>query len=293
MRRYVSIIGIFLMIIFVRGEVLAGDDVVARFGDKKITVSDFNRIIGYVDPERQKIFEKNPQLRETLLRQLVQSMVISNVAKKKGFDNKSGVKEQLKFFTDNYLANEFIKQEVANKVTVSEDDIKNYYSARKDEFKKPEMVKVRHILFKVDPSASESDKKKAKEKAEDILKKIKAGEDFAKLATDVSDDMGSKAKGGDLGFFSRGKMVKLFEDAAFSLSPGDISGIVETQFGYHIIKVEEKKDASIESYEEAKEKISQKLLQERIKSKVNEFIEEAMKDAKAEILPEALTGTKK
>lgn len=293
MRRFFSIIGIVLMTMFLYGEVLAGDDVVAKFGDKKITVSDFNTIIGYIDPERQKLLEKNPQLKETILRQLVQSFVISDLAKKKGFDNKSGVKEKLKFFNDNYLANEFIKQEVANKVTVSEDDMKNYYNTHKDDFKKPEMVRARHILIKVDPSASESDRKKAKEKAEDILKKIKSGEDFAKLATDMSDDMGSKAKGGDLGFFSRGRMVKSFEDAAFSLSPGGVSGIIETQFGYHIIKAEEKKPASVDSYEEAKEKISQKLLQEQIKLKVNEFIEGAMKDAKVEIIPEALTGTEK
>ena len=96
--------------------------------------------------------------------------------------------------TDNYIAIEYLKKEVTNKVEVSEEDIKAYYESHKDEFKTPEMVRSRHILIKTDPSASDNDKKKAREKAEEILKKIKAGEDFAKLASDVSDDTGSNPR---------------------------------------------------------------------------------------------------
>ncbi len=155
------------------------------------------------------------------------------------------------------------------------------------------MVRVRHILVKVDESASEKEKKAAKKKAESILKKIKSGEDFAKLAAEVSDDPGSKQKGGELGFFPRGRMVKPFEDAAFALKPGKVSGLVKTQYGYHIIEVEEKKAAGIQSFEDVQESIRQKLSQDQTKAKVVEFIEKAMKDAKVEIHPEALTGDKK
>ncbi len=295
MRKYFGIVvSLLLVMVFIHGNVSAkDDDVVAKIGDRKITISEFNKMLGYLDSEKQKLIEKNPQLKENLLQQYIQGIVISKLAKKKGFDKNPELKEQLEMIKDNYIAIEYLKKEVTNKVEVSEGDIKAYYESHKDEFKTPEMVSSRHILIKADPSASDNDKKKAREKAEELLKKIKAGEDFAKLASDVSDDTGSKTKGGELGFFPKGKMVKPFEDAAFSLKPGEVSGIVETQFGYHIIKVEEKKEPGMEPFDTAKEKIKQKLLPEPTKIKVKEFIEKAMKDANIEIHPEILMGGKK
>ena len=295
MRKYFGIIvSLLLVMVFIHGNVSAkDDDVVAKIGDRKITISEFNKMLGYLDSEKQKIIEKNPQLKENVLQQYIQGIVISKLAKKKGFDKNPELKEQLELLKDNIIAIEYLKKEVTNKVEVSEEDVKAYYESHKDEFKTPEMVRSRHILIKTDPSASDNDKKKAKEKAEEILKKIKAGEDFAKLASDVSDDTGSKPKGGELGFFPKGRMVKSFEDAAFSLKPGEVSGIVETQFGYHIIKVEEKKEPGMEPFDTAKEKIKQKLLQERTKTKVTEFIEKAMKEANIEVHTEILTGVKK
>ncbi len=296
MRKYLgvgSLLLLFMVILFQGKSFAQNSDVVAKIGDKKFTLSDFNSVVGYLDSEKQKMLEKNPQLKESFLRQVVQTMVISNLAKEKGFDKKPDVKQQLELFTDNFLANEFLKKEVVQKISIPEDELKSYYDNHKEEFKTPEMVKASHILIKVNPSASAEEKKKAKEKAEDILKKIKSGQDFAKLASEFSDDPGSKTKGGDLGFFAKGRMIKPFEDAAFSLKPGEVSGVVETQFGYHIIKVEERKDAGIEGFDTAKEKIRQKLLQDRIKTKVTEFIDSAMKDAKAEIHPEVISGEKK
>jgi peptidyl-prolyl cis-trans isomerase C len=288
------VLSLLLAMVFIHDNVSAkDDDVVAKIGDRKVTISEFNKMLGYLDSEKQKLIEKTPQLKENLLKQYVQGIVISNLAKKKDFDKNPELKEQLEMLKDNYIAIEYLKKEVVNKVEVSEEDLKSYYESHKDEFKTPEMVRARHILIKTDPSASDNDKKKAREKAEEILKKIKAGEDFAKLASDVSDDTGSKTKGGELGFFPKGMMVKSFEDAAFSLKPGEVSGIVETQFGYHIIKVEEKKEPGIEPLDTAKEKIKQKLLPEPTKIKVAEFIEKAMKEANIEIHPEILIGGKK
>jgi len=295
MRKYLGIVvSLLLVMVSIHGNVSAkDDDVVAKIGDRKITLSEFNKIIGYLDSEKQKLVEKTPQFKENLLQQYIQGIVISNLAKKEGFDKNPQLNEQLELIKDNYIAIEYLKKEVTNKVEVSEEDMKAYYESHKDEFNMPEMVRARHILIKTDPSASDNDNKKAREKAEDILKKIKAGEDFAKLAADLSDDPGSKTKGGDLGFFPKGIMVKSFEDVAFSLKPGEVSGIVETQFGYHIIKVEEKKEAGMEPFDTAKEKIKQKLLPEPTKIKIKEFIEKAMKDANIEIHPEILMGGKK
>ena len=113
------------------------------------------------------------------------------------------------------------------------------------------------------------------------------------MASEVTEDPSTKASGGDLGFFPRGRMVKSFDDAAFSLKPGEISGIVESPYGYHILKSEEKKPAHTESYEEADAKIQQRLLQEKSRAKINEFLEKATKDAGVEVYPAALTGEAK
>lgn len=294
MRKCLWILGCFLLMMFIQANVFAQDNaVVAKIGERKITLADFKRVTDYFDAERQKMLETNPQLKETVLRQFIQSMVISDLAKQKGFDRNPEIKEQLQFFSDNFLANEYLKREIAQKVTVSDDELKSYYESHKDEFKTQDMVKARHILVRVDNSASDDEKKKAKEKTELYLKKIKDGEDFAKLASDFSDDPGSKAKGGDLGFFPRGRMVKPFDDAAFSLKPGETSGIVETQFGFHIIKVEDRKDSSVESFDVVKERLKQKLSQDRTRKELTDFIDKAMKDSKTEIYPDVLTGDKK
>lgn len=294
MRKCLWILGSFFLMMFIQANVFAQDNaVVAKIGERKITLADFKRVTDYFDAERQKMLETNPQLKETVLRQFIQSMVISDLAKQKGFDRNPEIKEQLQFFSDNFLANEYLKREIAQKVTVSDDELKSYYESHKDEFKTQDMLKARHILVRVDNSASDDEKKKAKEKTELYLKKIKDGEDFAKLASDFSDDPGSKAKGGDLGFFPRGRMVKPFDDAAFSLKPGETSGIVETQFGFHIIKVEDRKDSSVESFDVVKERLKQKLSQDRTRKELTDFIDKAMKDSKTEIYPDVLTGDKK
>ncbi len=293
MYRYAGYVSVLLFLIslcifLIDGNALAQDDVLAKIGDRKITISDLNKAIGYLDSQKQKIIEQNPQLKEQLLRQLVQSIVIADLAKKDGYDKKPEVVDQLEIFKDSFLANIYLQKEVIEKFTVSEEDMKSYYETHEEEFKKPEMVKARHILVMVEKSASEEEKHKAKEKAEDILKKIKSGDDFVKLASEFSDDTLSKPNGGDLGFFARGRMVKPFEDAAFALKPGEISDIVETQFGYHIIKVDEKKGAEIEPFDTVKDRINQKLLQDSTRSKITEFIDKAMEDAGVEFNIELL-----
>jgi peptidyl-prolyl cis-trans isomerase C len=210
-------------------------------------------------------------------------LVISKIARDKEFEKRAEIREQLELLTDDLLASEYIKKEVVAKISVPEDDMKLFYKAHQEDFKAPEMVRARHILIKVDKSASGDDKKKAKDKAEGILKRIKSGEDFAKLASEFSDDPGSKTKGGDLGLFQRGKMVPAFEEVAFSLNAGEVSDVVETRFGFHLIKVEEKKEAAIEPYDKVKEKIGEKVRAEFKKARVAEFFEEAMKDAGVEM----------
>ena len=295
MRRCVYVVGCLLSILlFVPGASFSQEEtLVAKIGEKNITLSDFNKILNFFDPDKLKVIENNPQIKEQILQQMVQALVISQLAKQGGFDARPDIKEQMELQKNGFLANEYLKREIMQKVTVSENEGKTYYDANNDEFKAPEMVRARHILFLVDTSATDEAKKNVYEKAAATLKKIKGGEDFAKLASELSGDPGSKSKGGDIGFVAKGKTVKPFEDALFSLKTGEISGVIETQFGYHIIKAEEKKDASVRPFEAVKEEIRQKIMQERVKSAVTAFIDKAMKDAKAEIFTEALSGEKK
>lgn len=119
--------------------------------------------------------------------------------------------------------------------------VQAYYDAHRDDrFTAPEDIRARHILIKLPPDAGETQRAEARKKAQDVLDKVHKGGDFAKLAQQVSEDPGSATKGGDLGLFSRGKMVPAFDAAAFALEPGGVSEIVESPFGLHIIKVEEK-----------------------------------------------------
>ncbi|NPB09248.1 MAG: peptidylprolyl isomerase, partial [Thermodesulfobacteria bacterium] len=125
--------------------------------------------------------------------------------------------------------------------------------------------------------ASKEEEAKALEKAKKIREMALKGEDFAELAKKYSDDPGTKDKGGDLGFFTRGQMVKEFEEAAFSLKPGEISQPVRTAFGYHIIKVEKKRPARQKSFEEVKDQIKEELLRQRQEERLKAALKELEK----------------
>ncbi len=146
---------------------------------------------------------------------------------------------------------------------VTGQDVEQYYQQHQKDYQVPEEVKVRHILIKVPAGADAKTDAAAKAKAEGLLKQIKAGGNFDALAKANSDDPGSKEQGGDLGMIQRGVTVPPFEQAAFSLQPGQVSELVKTQFGYHIIKVEEKQTAHLKPLEEVKAQILATLTRQR------------------------------
>src|SRR5207237_2817387 len=147
---------------------------------------------------------------------------------------------------------------------VPESAITDYYELHKDDrFTEPEQVRARHILVKVASDAGEPAKAAARKKAEDLLAKVRAGGDFAALARKNSDDPGSAAQGGDLGLFGRGTMTPAFESAAFALEAGKVSDVVETPFGFHVIKVEEHRPGGVKALDAARDEIVQALRAER------------------------------
>jgi peptidyl-prolyl cis-trans isomerase D len=149
------------------------------------------------------------------------------------------------------------------KPQVTDAEVQAYYTQHKEQYQVKEQVKVRHILIAVPAGADPKIDAAAKAKAEDILKQIKSGGNFADLAAKNSDDPGSKTQGGELGFLDRGKTVPEFDKAAFTLAPGQTSDLVKTQFGYHILQVEEKKTAHMQPISEVKAEIIPVLEQQK------------------------------
>ena len=181
----------------------------------------------------------------------------------------------------NMAIQQFIDKEFVQKINVPEKEVKAFYVSQPDSFKEPEQVRASHILIKVDPGTDESKKAEARKKLEGIQNRLRKGEDFEALAKEYSEGP-SGPKGGDLGYFSRGQMVKPFDEAAFGLSPGGVSDIVETQFGYHLIKVVDKKPEGMMSYEEVKDRLQQYIKQQKVREQVNLSIENLKEKAKVE-----------
>jgi peptidyl-prolyl cis-trans isomerase C len=185
---------------------------------------------------------------------------------------------QRRFAVDNML-----RKQLADVTTVSDKEVDDFYSGNPQQFAVPEQVRARHILIKVEKGATEDQKAAARKKIEEVRTKAEGGADFAELAKESSEGP-SAPKGGDLGFFGRGRMVPAFEKAAFALKPGEISGVVETPFGYHIILVEEKKEGGTVPKEEVAEKVRDFLKQQKVAEAVQERIKTLRDKAKIEIL---------
>jgi peptidyl-prolyl cis-trans isomerase C len=183
------------------------------------------------------------------------------------------------------------EQVLKDKVTVSDATVQKFYDDNPSQFEEPEMVRASHILVSTQGKTGtplSDDEMKAKHKiAEDLLKRARAGEDFGKLAKEYSDDPGSKDNGGEY-TFPRGKMVKEFEAAAFSLQTNQVSDIVTTQFGYHIIKLSEKIPAKKLEFAKVSEQIRDYLEGQQIQKILPDVMASLKKDANVEILDEQL-----
>jgi peptidyl-prolyl cis-trans isomerase C len=181
------------------------------------------------------------------------------------------------------------------KILVSDDEVKKYYDDNPSKFEQPEMVRASHVLLSTrDPEANkelpEEQKAAKRKKAEDLVKRARAGEDFAKLAKENSDDPGSKDRGGEYAF-ARGQMVPEFEAAAFSLKTNEVSDVVTTQYGYHVIKLSEKIPAKkvelAKVASEVKDYLKQDQMQKRQKE-LQDYLDKLKKDCNVEILDEGL-----
>lgn len=258
--RLIIIIIVFLLIgVFTKG--CAGNrnkDVLARINGKEtITLSEFNDRISKLPPQFQEIINKN---KKEFLEELIVDRLLYDEAVLRKLDGKKDVKELFNEAKRKILMARLLKQEVEDSVAVGEEDIENYYNANKDMFTTPETLRASHILVKTEKDAN------------DVMVELANGRNFEDLARSRSLDPTSDI-GGDIGYFTRNQLVPEIEEACFKMQPGEVSGIVKTRFGYHVIKLTERVEPRVRDISEVRDSVEGSL--KRLKKKIlfNEFVE--------------------
>lgn len=290
-------------------------EVVARVNGSSIDRGEFERAVKTI--ESQAGGPVPPERRDAIYRQLLDQLVAlrllsqqaaalkvsvpdtdvdGRVAQIKGqFPNEQAFTAALaqRQMTPDKLRNEIRQQleamkvvetEIGPKVTVTDAEVNDFYTKNPDKFQEPEAVHVAHILIRFPENADAAAKAKAKAEAESVLAQLKKGADFAAMAKQHSQDQGSAVNGGDLGFVPRGQTVPAFEQAAFALKPGQLSGIVESPFGYHIIKMIAHRDGRKVPLQEVKTQVEQFLKQQQMQEKTAAYVDQLKSKAKVEIL---------
>ena len=213
--------------------------VLAKVGEEIITLEKFNEQLSNMPPAYQETLRDNKEL---LLDDMIIEEILYKEAVKRGLHAEEEVKSILEGARKRIMIARLIKNEVDDKVIIEDEDISDYYRDHKDEFMTPEMFRASHILVGT------------LEEAVGIVDQLNAGADFEELARKYSLDLTSK-RGGDIGYFVLGQMVPEFEDVCVKLNVGEISNAIKTQFGYHVIKLTDKKDPAPIDFSKAEERI--------------------------------------
>jgi peptidyl-prolyl cis-trans isomerase C len=252
---------------------LPPDKVVLTIGDQKFTVADYDKLLDSL-PEQYRLSARGPGKRQ-FVEQFVRVRVLANEARRRGLDRTPAFQKQLEMQTENLLAGA-LYQDLSMNTKIDEAAAHKYYEDHKNEY---EQVKARHILVRTKgaatplrPNQKELTDEEALAKAQELRKRLVGGEDFATLAKAESDDVGSGAAGGDLGFFKRGRMVPAFDKAAFSLPIGQLSEPVKSPFGYHLIQVEKKE---FKTFEEVRPEMERRMRPEMARQAVEDLRKQA------------------
>jgi peptidyl-prolyl cis-trans isomerase C len=259
------------------------DPVIITAGSLQIHQSEFESALKTIPAEYQQQLQSGPG-RKQFADDYLRMRLLSSEAVKAGLENDPDVKAQLALLKTNLLANAELQQ-IEKNVKVSDAELQKAYDAQKDSF---DQAKARHILiaFKGSPAAQPGKKElteeEAKAKAEEIRTKIAAGADFAELAKKESDDAGSGARGGDLGSFGRNQMVPEFDKAVFAGKVGEVGPVVRTDYGYHVIQVQERK---LQPLAEVKDQLEKELKQQKMQEQLD-----GMKAAAGAVYNEAYFG---
>jgi peptidyl-prolyl cis-trans isomerase C len=246
----------------------AKDPVIAKINGVEVTQSDLSLALDNLDPQLAQLPEEQKKL--AALSTVIDAKLIAEKARAEKIEETADFKNRLEFIVDRELHNAFFKKHVVD--TVTDADIKARYDAEVAKMPPVEEVRARHILVKTE------------DEAKTVIKELGEGKDFAELAKAKSTDP-NKSDGGDLGYFKKGMMVPEFETAVFAMNKGDVTKEpVKTQFGFHVIKVEDKRNAPAPDFEQVKEQVKQIVLRD----KYMEVLKATKSAAKIEIEDPAL-----
>jgi peptidyl-prolyl cis-trans isomerase C len=198
----------------------------------------------------------------------------------RGFDRERLRRE----IAESLTVQKWVTETVMPTLAVTEAEAREFYALNEARMIDPERVRARHILLRVDPQGTLEQKQAQKQKSEALRARLAGGEEFAKVATEASEDPGSGPRGGELGWIVRGQTVPAFEKVAFELEPGKLSEVVETRFGFHLIEVLEKKAEGKIAFEQARPRIEEMMRQRKLEAAVREKLNELGAKAKVEIL---------
>ena len=270
---------------------ISSKKILATVGKEKITDEDIMAPINMMPPQFRSRYE-TPEGKKKLFERAVQMSLLSQEARRRGIDKREEVAKKIKEMADQIIIQELTKEVISDKISVSDDEIQKYYNENTSSFIEEEKIKVYLIQFEVKDNATAQQKAEKKHLAEKTLSRLKKGEDFEPVAKELSDDKRTKTRGGNTGFFTRGKRTDIygeaFEAKAFSLKPGEISNVFEGKNGYYIIKVAERKEQKQQSLEEAKPRIERTLKQEKQKKAFDDYLESLKKRYPVEIKDESL-----
>ena len=250
--------------------ILPPETILASFNGQTITLGEFDQLWEEVPEEYKLQLDKS-----MLLDQLISEKLLMQEAKNIGLEEDNVVLEQIKKMTEQILVQVLIEREILDKVNINDQEVSEYYEQNKESFTEKEQVYLYNILLETE------------EEAQDILEQLKSGGDFSEIAKEKSTGP-SAAQGGDLGYLTKGTIIPEIEEVVFALEVEELSEVVKSDYGFHILKITEKKPETVRTLEEVKEEIIQTLLPAKQKEAFDNLLEELKGKAEIEINEEAL-----
>ena len=264
-------IGMFVILCFFSCTKKENGKVLVTIDKEKITMEEFSKELDKI-PMNMKMAVATESGKKSFLDRLIIKKLLLKEANKDKMENEKEFQTRLLDIKEQLLIESLLKKKIASDSQLSDEELKKYYDANKDKFKKEREINTRHILLKTE------------EEAKQIKEKLQNGEDFVELAKKYSIDPNAKTTGGELGFHPKGTLLPEYEEVAFKLAKvGQVSGIVKTQYGYHIIRLEGTKPPAFVAFDEVKDFIKQQLAQDKQKELIEKYIEDLKKSAKITI----------